>query len=246
MRVLRTSITSPLTRTLTRALLAVLAATGVLLGGAAGASADSFRYWGFYQWTDGAWGFATTGPAETVPADGAVDGWRFAVADESSSRVPRASVGFDEVCGTTEAGAGEKRVAVVLDFGTDADAPEGTVPEARGECAVVPEAASSLDALTAVAEARIEGGLVCGVDTFPGAGCGDPVPGAAPTDDAQVELALPDAAPSEDATDSATNEDGPSGDEDSSTATILAAVVTIGAIATLGIFAWRRRRPAGE
>src|SRR5687768_1869912 len=31
------------------------------------AQAASYRYWGYYTWTDGAWAFASTGPDETKP-----------------------------------------------------------------------------------------------------------------------------------------------------------------------------------
>jgi len=57
---------------------------------AAPAQAAAYRYWGFFHQDKGAWAFAQKGPAQTIPADGTVDGWRFAVADESSVRTPRA------------------------------------------------------------------------------------------------------------------------------------------------------------
>ena len=44
------------------------------------AHAAAYRYWGFYQLTGGTWAYAQKGPDQTVPKDGAVDGWRFAVA----------------------------------------------------------------------------------------------------------------------------------------------------------------------
>src|SRR5262245_33535661 len=53
------------------------------------AAAEAYRFWGFYQWKDGAWTFASKGPAAITPADGAVDGWRLAVSGESTPpRVP--------------------------------------------------------------------------------------------------------------------------------------------------------------
>src|SRR5690242_13169147 len=42
------------------------------------AQAAAYRYWGFYQLTGTTWAFAQKGPDQTVPKDGAVDGWRFA------------------------------------------------------------------------------------------------------------------------------------------------------------------------
>ena len=60
------------------------------------AHAAAYRYWGFYQLTDGAWTFAQKGPAtRPSPTDGSVDGWRYAVADEASTRYPRAVLTFD-------------------------------------------------------------------------------------------------------------------------------------------------------
>src|SRR5688500_4258203 len=105
-------------------LVSVLAALFLsLLSGPA--EAASYRYWGYYTWTDGAWAFATKGPDQTAPADGAVEGWRFAVTTESGSpRVPRADGDFDAICTSTDPAAGKKRVAVVIDGGLSDDAPE--------------------------------------------------------------------------------------------------------------------------
>ena len=84
---------------------AVIAILLTLAGGAvaAPAQAAAYRYWGYFHLTKGAWAFAATGPAQIVPADGAVDGWRFAVADESSIRTPRATPTFAALCSSTAA-----------------------------------------------------------------------------------------------------------------------------------------------
>ncbi len=146
------------------------------------AQAAAFRYWGYYQWQDNAWVFGQAAPDQTTPADGSVEGWRFAVTDEQSVRMPRADGDFDAICSDTEAGSGEKRVAVVIDYGTAEDSANGDEPPApRGECAVVPSDANGATVLAAVAEVRIENALVCGLDGWPATGCGDPVEGAAPT-----------------------------------------------------------------
>ena len=73
-----------------------------------------------------------SGPAEAAPADGAVEGWRYAVAG-AEPRFPRADGDFELICGSTDADAGEKRVAVVIDYGTDADSEDGSNP-GRGGC----------------------------------------------------------------------------------------------------------------
>src|SRR5262245_44754302 len=59
---------------------------------------------------------------------------------------------FATVCADTPAKPGRKRVAVVLDFGTAADAPSGEQPPApRTVCASVAPDASSAEVLAAIA-----------------------------------------------------------------------------------------------
>jgi hypothetical protein len=195
-------------------LMSVLAALFLsLLAGPA--QAASYRYWGYYTWTDGAWTFASTGPDQTKPADGAVEGWRFAVTTESGSpRVPRAAGDFEAICASTEAETGKKRVAVVVDAGLPDDAPEGATPTApRGACALVDESASGAQVLAEVATARVENNLICAIDDYPAQGCGAEVDIEPPaTPDAQVALDLPEAAtetpPATSAAASGEDEDG--------------------------------------
>lgn len=141
------------------------------------ADAAAFRYWGFYQWTDGHWAFATKGPDSVVPKDGAVDGWRYAVAGEKTPpRLPRAAGRFDRICASTPAKSGSKRVAVVLDYGLGAEAPGGAEPPApRGACARVPTDATSGEVLAEVAKTRLQKGMVCGIDGYPATGCSEAV-----------------------------------------------------------------------
>lgn len=227
-------------RTLRRTTLAVLAAILLPLALAGPANADSFRFWGFYQSTDDAWAFAPVGAGEAVPAHGSVDGWRFAVSDEASTRYPRAEIEFHEVCDSDGAEAGQKQVAVVVDFGTAEDAPDGSEPPASfADCATVPVDATSLDALAAVTEARVEGGLVCGVGGFPASGCGDPVAGAAPIDDGtSIELTLP----TSDEPTSETTTTESAADDDSNTGSMIALAVGIVAIVGVGVAALARSR----
>ena len=112
----------------TRALRAAVILILVTLAGgilAAPAQAAAFRYWGYFHLAKGAWTFAQTGPAGVVPPDGSVEGWRFAVGDESSTRNPRAVMTFDALCAGTAAKADAKRVALILDFGRPADSANG-------------------------------------------------------------------------------------------------------------------------
>lgn len=167
-------------------------------GTATAADAAAYRFWGFYQWTNGAWAFATKGAAQVTPPDGAVEGWRLAVSGETTPpRLPRANGDFDQICATTPAEPGKKRVAVVMDFGLPEEAPAGsTPPDARGDCAVVDAKASSAQVLAEVATVREEKGLVCAIDTFPASGCGDQVDAdpKVPSPEPAVQLVLPEAA----------------------------------------------------
>jgi hypothetical protein len=215
-----------------RGAIALLAIVGLTLAAPLAASADSYRYWGYYQWDGDAWTFAQTGPAENIPADGDVDGWRFHVADESSTRMPRADGDFDLICGADEAADGMKRVAVVIDYGTDEDAPDSAddVPLPRGGCAVVDERANSHDVLVAVSSVRVDGGLTCAIGDYPATGCGEPVEGDAPSgDEDQVELALPRAG------------DSPDADSDGGGVPV-GLLVGIGAVAVLGTAAFAATR----
>ncbi len=158
------------------ALTLVLAALASVMGlalTAGPASAESYRFWGYYHLTEGAWEFATTGNDGFIPENGSVEGYRFAVAGPTDTRLPRATATFEQICGETPVGEGQKRVAVMIDFGREADALAGaTVPDPKVSCAVVPAEANGADVLAKDSELRIEGGLVCGIDGFPEAGCG--------------------------------------------------------------------------
>lgn len=188
----------------------------VTLGTAGQAQAEAYRYWGYFQWVDGSWQFAATGPADTTPEDGALEGWRHAVGDDASTRAPRTGDVFDELCGDATAGAGEKRVAVVIDYGTAEDAgDDAQPPQARGDCAVVPADATGADVLASVADVRMEDGLTCGIDGFPASGCGGPVDGPAPTD-AEEPVELSAAGQAGDEGDDPTDSDNVDGSEDQS------------------------------
>jgi hypothetical protein len=186
------------------ALVALVAA--LLVAPAGAAPAVSYRFWGFFQYTDGAWAFAQKGPAETVPADGSVEGWRFAVSGPDSSRYPRATATFDQLCAATPVQDGHKRVGVIVDFGRAADAEDGaTPPEPLGTCAVLTTEGTSVDALQAVGEVRSDKGLICAVKGYPSTGCGGEVSKVSPeaaAEDTPVTLALP--SPSAKATDAPT------------------------------------------
>ncbi|WP_282205603.1 SCO2322 family protein [Kitasatospora fiedleri] len=159
----------------------LLAAGATLLGPAAGPSAAAdYRYWSFWKGGADGWAYQQVGPAGNVPADGAVDGWRFVLSPDGGQDTPRPGPApdFAAICRGTAPGGGHKRVAVVLDFGTAQDAPGGEQPPAaRSSCASVPTAANSAEVLAAVAAPlRYDSGaLLCAIADYPRAGCGEPV-----------------------------------------------------------------------
>ena len=172
----------------TTALLAVVttlvALTSVIVGPAPQADATAYRYWTYWLGGSGPWTFSSRG-ADRVPADGTVDGWRFAVSEEAgSSSTPRVSSSFHGICGDTDPVAGSKRIGLVIDFGTAADAPPGDTPPGGvvARCIVVPSNANSYEVLVAATSIRVEDGMVCGVGGYPSSGCGEAVANPKPTD----------------------------------------------------------------
>ena len=164
-----------------RVVIAALFAATVAVLTTAPAHAAAYRFWGFYQLAEGEWTFAQKGSDQTVPTDGSVDGWRFAVSDENVTRFPRATLTFEAICGSTPAQSGMKRVGLVVDFGRPADSADGTTPPApMAVCAVVPTDATSTDVLRKAGELRTEKGLVCAVAGYPATGCGDEVKAVSP------------------------------------------------------------------
>lgn len=159
---------------------ALLLAAVVLLSAAAGpARAAGYRYWSFWDRDGSAWTYATQGPSTARPADGDVQGFRFAVSQDSQDAArPRGTADFAAICSGTPAQGGSKRVALVLDFGTRADAPSGETPPApRTACARVPSDATTAEALAAVAKPlRYDtNALLCAISGYPRQGCGEQV-----------------------------------------------------------------------
>jgi hypothetical protein len=157
------------------ALLTVLV-SGVLAGPAQ--AADGFRYWNYFHLQDGSWAFSQVGPGDYQPEDGAVEGYRYGTSTTAEGIAPRADLAaltFERVCAHAQADSDQKRVAVLIDYGTAADAEGADVPDPRAACAVVPDNASGRQVLASVADLRAEKGLTCAVDGYPATGCGEPV-----------------------------------------------------------------------
>jgi len=188
--------TTGLTTRLTTVVLAMLAALAGVVAFSAPAQAEpGYTFWGYYHLTAGRWVASSKGADAFTPEDGSVEGFRYATTTESDfDRPPRALPSFADVCAGTDAANGQKRVALVIDYGTTQDAPEGDTPQqAEAACAVVPAAATAQQALESVEPVRIEKGLVCGIAGFPSAGCATPVKDATvPEDEQPVDLAMPD------------------------------------------------------
>lgn len=226
-----TRTSSALLRSPVAALLAVLlAASGVLLG-AGGAQAAGYRYWSFWEGGGKTWTYATQGPSLLRPDDGTVQGFRFAVSEDSSDAdQPRRAPDFGTICASTPAKDGAKRVALVIDPGTAEDAPGGEKPPApRTACAQVAPDASSAEALASVAKPlRYDSSaMICAISGYPKTGCGEQVSGdgsGKPTDAASAP-----------ATDDGDSGGGPSA----------GLLLGIGAVLLLGVaavFQARRRR----
>lgn len=175
-------------------LAALLAAVSVPLLGTSPAQAASYRYWGYYHVTSkGTWVFATTGAAAVKPADGAVEGWRFAISGDADARYPRATPDFATVCKATNTVTGKKRVAVYIDPGLAVEAPTGSTPPVpAAACAVVPTGWNGAQVLASVEKVRSSKGLVCGIDGYPSTGCGDSVKKAptVPSPEPKVDFAV--------------------------------------------------------
>lgn len=219
-----------------RAGFALLLGPLLALLAAAPAEAAGYRYWAFWERQDSTWSYATQGPAQARPGDGSVQGFRFAVSAEADDfAAPRSTAEFAEICADTEERDGRKRVALVIDFGTPAHAPDGErPPKPRTVCASVGEDASTADALAAVAPPlRYDSSaMLCAIEGYPKAGCGEQVSGS---DEPSAGESSP-AASSEAAEQESGSADGPS-------AGLLAGV---GAVAVLGAAAlWQSRRRRG-
>lgn len=234
-----TRTSSALLRTPVAGLLAVLLAASAVLLGAGGAQAAGYRYWSFWEADGTSWAYATQGPSLVRPDDGTVQGFRFAVSEDSADADrPRRAPDFAAVCADTPAKDGAKRVALVIDPGTAEDAPDGEKPPAlRTACAQVAPDASSAEALASVAKPlRYDSSaMICAISGYPRTGCGEQVSGEGSEKPSEAPSAS--SAPA-----TAADDDGGSGGGGGPSAGL---VVGIGAVLLLGVaavFQARRRR----
>jgi hypothetical protein len=217
----------------------------LVVGGTAGPAqaADGYKYWNYFHVENGKYVFAKTGPADYKPADGAVEAYRYGLSSSAAGlppRVPATKYTVDDICKNVDADAGQKRVGVLLDYGTPADAAAGdTPPKPRATCAVVPSAANGQQVLDAVTDLRVENQLVCGIDGYPVQGCSVTVKNPPPAaTDKKVAFTLPPEAKSGNAKPAATVQD--EGGVPWTLVGVVAAVVVIGG----GALALTRRNRA--
>ncbi|MFE9934383.1 SCO2322 family protein [Streptomyces sp. NPDC005533] len=221
------------------AALALALALGSVLAvlAAAPALAAGYRYWSFWDGSDGGrWSYATQGPSTARPKDGSVQGFRFSVSKDAADQAaqPRAAADFEAVCGSTAPAQGRKRVALVVDFGVPADAPSGEAPPQdapRTACAQVAPEATAAEALASVAKPlRYNGAaLLCAVSGYPRQGCGEPMADA-PAASASAAASATPAAPA-----------APTADDGGPSAGLLAGMAAVAALAAAAVWQSRRR-----
>ncbi|MGB8022006.1 MAG: SCO2322 family protein [Candidatus Nanopelagicales bacterium] len=160
----------------------LLPLVAILLAGvalAAPASATAYRYWSYWLGATGTWEVAQTGPGGYNVVDQDVQGWRFGITTESASQKPDNDPDFAALCpdlAESDAPEGQLRVAVVLDSGFTADAPNGQRPPTDVvSCVTVPAGSTGNQALAAAATVTEKQGLVCGINGYPADECGAPV-----------------------------------------------------------------------
>ncbi|MER7717099.1 SCO2322 family protein [Streptomyces flaveolus] len=211
----------------------LLLAALVIVAGAGPAQAAGYRYWSFWDRDGDHWTYATQGPSMARPSDGDVQGFRFSVSEDSGDAAqPRGTADFAAICARTPAEDGKKRVALVLDFGTAADAPSGETPPAgRTACARVAPDATTADALAAVAgPLRYDtNALLCAIAGYPRTGCGEQV------------------TRQQDPTTSAAPAEKPAPDDDGGPSTgLVTGMAIVAALAAAAVWQSRRRRNANS
>ena len=177
------------TRILRSLAAACLLAAPLLASTATPASAAQFRYWALWGSDGSSWvASSPDAPPESHQLiDGAVDGWRFGIWDDTGpNQAPRTSAVFATLCPTlasSTAPAGSIRVAVVIDPGTTDDAPTGEQPgPTRRACLTLPANATSAQALSAASRnVRLQNGQVCAVDGYPANECVPQISGPTPS-----------------------------------------------------------------
>jgi hypothetical protein len=160
-------------------------------------AADYYRYWSFFTVENGTYVYSQVGVGVVKPSDGSMLAFRYAApADYNKPDEPRIDLGtvtFDSVCGDTAAVDGQKRVAVIADFGVSDDAEGATVPDPFARCAQVPTKSTAFQVMQKIAQIRstnLSGPFICAIDAYPASGCGEAkVKTATPANEGFVTIA---------------------------------------------------------
>ncbi|MFE9562380.1 SCO2322 family protein [Streptomyces sp. NPDC006487] len=216
----------------------VLALAMTLLA-ASPALASTYRYWSFWDGAGATWAYATQGPSSARPADGSVQGFHFVVSKDAADQAapPRADADFAAICSGTAPVAGKKRIALVIDFGTPAEAQAGETPPQdapRTACAQVGPDATTAEALAEVAKPLRynSAALLCAISGYPKQGCGEPV----------ADTATAPATPTAPAADKPTTGSGSGSDSSGPSAGLLAGIAAVAALGAAAFWQSRRRR----
>ena len=140
------------------------------------ATEKGWRYWGYFQAAPGAnsWNYALTGPAGSLPKDGATEGWKYSFSSNTvDTGSPTLKPNFKALCAGTPAQNGMIRVAIVVEFGLRAIAPKGeTVQPTIRKCVSVKSGTNGLEILNKVVPVRTSAdGFVCGLNNYPAKEC---------------------------------------------------------------------------
>lgn len=219
-------------------MLCVLALAGSLGIVALPADASTaFRYWSYWNAEPGesTWRYASEGSGTRIPADGAVEGWRFGIAGDAERSQPEIPPDFTSICAGAEPPVDGKRVAVVIDVGSEQEAPAGETPGPLiTECVTTSSSSTGLQILQQVADVRMDAGFVCGIDGYPARECAPLVESPATANTASSPVPMD----ADNVQLSATpQEDLPS---DSGTPLVTAAALSLAALVGFGV--WRHRR----
>jgi hypothetical protein len=227
----------------------LLPALYVVAGAGAASAASGYKYWNYFHVEGGKYAFAQTGPADYKPRNGAVEAYRYGLSSSAKGLQPRTGAttySFEKLCAGTKAQQGEKRVGVLVDYGTSADAAGGdTPPDPRGDCAVVPSNANGQQVLDAVSDLRVEKGLVCGIDGYPSTGCSVTVknPPAAQAEQ-DVDFKLPAGASDSASPGTSASSDSGSSDDGGVPWTLVGVVAAVVVIGGAALALSRRNRTA--
>ena len=235
-------------------LITLISATLAAVALAAPAHAAAYRYWSYWQGDSGTWVAAQTGPGDYAVVDGDVQGWRFSITTDMPAQAPDNDPDFAALCPDLDAAgatSGELRVAVVIDAGFVADAPDGETPPADVvSCVTVPEGSTGNQALAAAGAVNEDGGLVCAINGYPADECGaevtDPDAAAAATA-AEAEEPNPAVVAAATTTDEASAEAVTTTESSSSSwVGFLLGAVVIGALIAAAFIIPKRRRAKSE